>query len=358
MPVGAGGVAVKPAGRQFSGTLALKPCPRLPFNTIGMASDFRPTVPAPRSTFSVAPILSIFTLRPKAHTVKPPEDTARTSPTRRRTRVALWGLAAVLTGTTAFGAWHFAKAPKRARHEAPAVYVNGAPKEKHSAHGKVQRWGAGGLTLKVDASVESLGPGAVAAVQSGFGAWIASDATLPSLTFDTTSGMTPKLAPDGVNAVMVAPIEIAGHRHDLALTVTFVDEGTGRIIESDVIINSKMDHAVLAGVEGCDGKYDLQSVVAHEAGHFFGLGEDEEDQSTTMFYKTAKCDLGKRDLEVPDRTVMAGLYLQPAPEGEADGDTGGGCGGATIAGRGSPGPFGVAGVVIAALISLRRRRAG
>lgn len=331
-----------------------------------MASDFRPTVPAPRSTFSVAPILSIFTLRPKAHTVKPPEDVAPGSPTRRRTRVALWGLAAVLTGTTALGAWHFAnsKAPKRARHEAPAVYVNGAPKEKHSAHGKIQRWGAGGLTLKIDASVESLGPGALAAVQSGFGAWIASDATLPSLTFDTTSGLTPKLAPDGVNAVMVAPIEIPGHKHDLALTVTFVDEGTGRIIESDVIINSKMDHAVLAGVEGCDHKYDLQSVVAHEAGHFFGLGEDEEDQSTTMFYKTAKCDLGKRDLEPPDRTVMAGLYLQPAPpgggaEGEADGDTGGGCGGATIAGRGSPGPVGVFGgasVVIAALMGLRRRR--
>ncbi len=336
-----------------------------------MASDFTPTVPAPRKTLSVAPILSIFTLRPKAHTVQPPGEgdaaAAASQPTRRRTRVALWSLAAVLTGTSALAAWHFARPPKAQRHQAPAVYVNGAPKEKVSSHGMPQRWGAGGVTVKIDASVEALGPGAVAAVQSGFGAWIASDATLPSVTFDTTSGLEPKLKPDGVNAVIYAPIEIPGHKHDLALTITFVDEATGRIAESDVIINAKKKHAVLAGAEGCEGKYDVQSVIAHEAGHFFGLGEDDEDQSTTMFYKTSSCDLAKRDLEVPDRSVMAQLYLQPVPAGggspEANvgsEDKAGGCSVATLAGRGSPCSLGVTGVALAGLLGLglRRRRAG
>ena len=333
-----------------------------------MASDFTPTVPAPRKTLSVAPILSIFTLRPKAHTVQPPGEgdaaAAASQPTRRRTRVALWSLAAVLTGTSALAAWHFARPPKAQRHQAPAVYVNGAPKEKVSSHGMPQRWGAGGVTVKIDASVEALGPGAVAAVQSGFGAWIASDATLPSVTFDTTSGLEPKLKPDGVNAVIYAPIEIPGHKHDLALTITFVDEATGRIAESDVIINASKKYAVLASADGCESKYDVQSVIAHEAGHFFGLGEDDEDQSTTMFYKTSSCDLGKRDLEVPDRSVMAQLYLQPVPAGggspEANvgsEDKAGGCSVATLAGRGSEGGRGVIGVALAALLGLRRRRA-
>lgn len=334
-----------------------------------MASDFTPTVPAPRKTLSVAPILSIFTLRPKAHTVQPPSEgdaaAAALQPTRRRTRVALWSLAAVLTGTSALAAWHFARPPKAQRHQAPAVYVNGAPKEKVSSHGMPQRWGAGGVTVKIDASVEALGPGAVAAVQSGFGAWIASDATLPSVTFDTTSGLEPKLKPDGVNAVIYAPIEIPGHKHDLALTITFVDEATGRIAESDVIINASKKYAVLPSAEGCESKYDVQSVLAHEAGHFFGLGEDDEDQSTTMFYKTSSCDLAKRDLEVPDRSVMAQLYLQPVPAGggspEANvgsEDKAGGCSVATLAGRGSEGGLGVTGVALAALLGLRRRRAG
>ena len=329
-----------------------------------MASDFTPTVPAPRKTLSVAPILSIFTLRPKAHTVQPPAEADTAPPTRRRARVALWSLAAVLTGTSALAAWHFARPPKAQRHQAPAVYVNGAPKEKVSSHGMPQRWGAGGVTVKIDASVEALGPGAVAAVQSGFGAWIASDATLPSVTFDTTSGLEPKLKPDGVNAVIYAPIEIPGHKHDLALTITFVDEATGRIAESDVIINANKKYAVLANADGCESKYDVQSVIAHEAGHFFGLGEDDEDQSTTMFYKTSSCDLGKRDLEVPDRSVMAQLYLQPVPAGggspEANvgsEDKAGGCSVATPAGRGSEGGRGVIGVALAALLGLRRRRA-
>ncbi len=241
-------------------------------------------------------------------------------------------------------AWFWAgKPPSKRTAEVPAVYVNGAPREKVTGHGKAQRWAKVPVTVKIDSSVEALGPGALAAVQSGFGAWIASDASLPDLSFDTTSGLTPKLEPDGVNAIIVAPIEFKGHKQDLALTISFVDDKTGRIRESDIIINSKKALAVVAGGDeaGCQDSYDLQSVLAHEAGHFFGLGEDHDEVATTMFYKTGKCDLGKRDLELPDRTVMTQLY-EPAPEADADEDVGGGCGGATIARRG-PGRQGNAG---------------
>ena len=327
-----------------------------------MASEFRPTIPAPQAGLSLAPLRSIFTLRPGAHTVQPPEEgaTAATrSPTSRLTLLGL-GLGVAVVGAGCV-AWFWAgKPPSKRTAEVPAVYVNGAPREKVTGHGKAQRWAKVPVTVKIDSSVEALGPGALAAVQSGFGAWIASDASLPDLSFDTTSGLTPKLEPDGVNAIIVAPIEFKGHKQDLALTISFVDDKTGRIRESDIIINSKKALAVVAGGDeaGCQDSYDLQSVLAHEAGHFFGLGEDHDEVATTMFYKTGKCDLGKRDLELPDRTVMTQLYEKAAPEADADEDVGGGCGGATIARRGpaGTGTLGVIGMLLAGAVALGTRR--
>lgn len=331
-------------------------------------TDRRPSTLAPSPNHSIAPILSIFTLRPRSVTLKP---SVRPAVRSRRTAVLVALLA--LSGLGLLG-WRLAR-PPAPDPALPAVFVNGAPKEKTTDRGKPERWANAPVTVKLDASLAKLGAGASAAVQAGFGAWLETDASLPPLAFDTTSGAKPSLEPDGVNAVMLAPIELSGHKKDLALTISFVDAETGRILESDIVINAKKPLEILgegasshhAGSDddadgfdaheapGCDGTYDLQSVVAHEAGHFFGLGEDHEDPATTMFYKTGKCELHKRDLEPPDRTVMVRLYQQPAPESAAA-DTGGGCGGARVA-RGEA-PAGQAALVLA-LVALawgRRRR--
>lgn len=309
-------------------------------------TDRRPSTLAPSPTHSIAPILSIFTLRPKSVTLKP-----SVRPVVRPRRTVFFVALLALSALGLLG-WQLAKPPEPDRG-LPVVFVNGAPKEKTTDRGKPERWANAPVSVKLDASLQKLGPGASSAVQAGFGAWLETDASLPPVTFDTTSGAKPGLEPDGVNAVLFAPIELAGHKKDLALTVSFVDAETGRILESDIVINSKKPFAVLGGgasphhgdddddgfdaheAPGCDGAYDLQSVVAHEAGHFFGLGEDHEDPATTMFYKTGKCELRKRDLEPPDRTVMVSLYRHPAPESAAA-DTGGGCGGASVARQDAP----------------------
>jgi MYXO-CTERM domain-containing protein len=98
--------------------------------------------------------------------------------------------------------------------------------------------------------------------------------------------------------------------------------------------------------------------MTHEAGHFFGLDEDMDDDASTMFYKTGKCELKKRDLEGPDRSVMTMLYESPPPAGgESATDTGAGCGGASTSGRG-PASSGVAALgALVALVLLSRRRA-
>jgi hypothetical protein len=58
----------------------------------------------------------------------------------------------------------------------------------------------------------------------------------------------------------------------------------------------------------CKATYDVQSVLTHEVGHFFGLGEDTTDTSATMYFSTTPCDLGKRDLATGDSGEMSTLY--------------------------------------------------
>jgi hypothetical protein len=60
----------------------------------------------------------------------------------------------------------------------------------------------------------------------------------------------------------------------------------------------------------CDGRYDLESVVAHEVGHFFGLGEDMADAEATMYFRTSRCDLGKRVIGPADAAELAVLYAE------------------------------------------------
>ncbi len=56
----------------------------------------------------------------------------------------------------------------------------------------------------------------------------------------------------------------------LGATTFTIDDTTGEIVESDIFINSRFDWSVAPGGE--PGRYDLQSTLTHEVGHFLGLG--------------------------------------------------------------------------------------
>jgi hypothetical protein len=71
-------------------------------------------------------------------------------------------------------------------------------------------------------------------------------------------------------------------------------------------------------VVGCTNQFDFRSVVTHEAGHFFGLGEDMQDGSATMYYSTKPCDIGKRDLKATDASEVTSLYATAEPSAEDD----------------------------------------
>jgi hypothetical protein len=236
----------------------------------------------------------------------------------------------------------------------------------------------------IDASVEKLGPAALDAVQAAFGSWLASDSKLPELSFDTTRGTRLEAKPDGKNTVLVAPIRIPGHEHDLAVTLTYSDEQTGAIVEADIVINSAHTFRVIGQQnaakgdsnldkqespdsderQSCvaggnrslscgDGAYDLQNILTHEVGHFFGLGEDMTDRGATMFYCTSRCETHKRELTDVDSSAISTLYLTASEDGDVEASAAG-CG-ARLSPKGNLGEAALALSAMLLLITRRRR---
>jgi len=302
-----------------------------------------------------------------AHTVKPsvaaPEGESAPRSARKSSFnfVALGALSAALGLVGAVGVSHFRTRP------APVMQiVSGSPALKKSSDGDDVRWHSSKATLYLDSSLDAVGSGARDAVQLAFGTWLGSGAKLPGLRFDSTNGAKFGPTPNGKSEIMYGPITIAGHENDLALTITFSDPKTGEVLEADMIFNSAHSFAVLnpskggsddsrdkddgknqgASVNGtamamaanCTDKYDLQNVATHEAGHFFGLGEDYDVKVATMYYTTGRCEVNKRALQGSDESTMDALYVTSASDnsGDASADTGKGCGGARI-GQGKAG---------------------
>ncbi len=56
----------------------------------------------------------------------------------------------------------------------------------------------------------------------------------------------------------------------LGATGFTIDDTTGAIVESDIFINSRFDWSLAPAGE--PGRFDLQSTLTHEIGHFLGLG--------------------------------------------------------------------------------------
>jgi MYXO-CTERM domain-containing protein len=263
-----------------------------------------------------------------------------------------------------------------ASHRAPPKQniVSGRAGLKHTKSGAVERWWRARVTVTLDGSLAALSPAAEDAVQEAFGSWVSSDAKIPRLAFDAKNKKNLVLSPDGENRIYYAPIRVPGHEGDLAITLGYTNDTTGEIVEADIIVNSLRPFALLDASTGaepsgsaksgahsdaedsstdkggssgkhtttdnssadkggssssrasptqghdvtpppsCSQTYDLRSVVTHEAGHFFGLGEDMTDTVATMYYSTRPCDLHKRELKTDDTEQVSSLYAA-TPDG-------------------------------------------
>jgi hypothetical protein len=277
---------------------------------------------------------------PSAAATVAPEGQAPMSgqePPKRGARRKLWFFAA-LSALAGVGATRLLAA----RTHISSDVRSGSPGFRSTSTGKEQHWEKKALTVYLDDSLQHLGQQADEAVMQAFGQWVSSDQRLPDLRFDTTKGaVTPKQ--DGKSTVSFGRITAPGHEHDVAITVTYSNDKTGEIIEADVILNSLYPMGVLTAKVGatgnendghggdnekskhgaadestdCQNRYDTQNVATHEAGHFFGLGEDMTEHDATMFLSIGQCETHKRVLRSSDTTAIQTLYAQSADPEEA-----------------------------------------
>jgi hypothetical protein len=201
-----------------------------------------------------------------------------------------------------------------------ALFVTGAASPR-TADGHAERWdNRRRITITLDPTLDAISGDAKSAVEKGVAAWLGSGAALPEVAFEVASQPGPAAA-DGKNRVLLGPIAVPGHEHDVALTISQVDDATGEILDADIVLNQGYSFAVLDRPSADDGDvkdarcdrqaYDVQNVATHELGHVFGLGEDMSDETSTMYIVSSPCQTHKRDLTSSDANAMASLYQTP-----------------------------------------------
>jgi Matrixin len=142
----------------------------------------------------------------------------------------------------------------------------------------------------------------------------------------------------------------------LATTTVNFDPETGEIRDADIAINAAFNNlsTVTTGTIG----FDLESIVTHEAGHFFGLAHSKEDAIMAATY--SKGDIN-RLLREDDRSGICAAFppgRQGGPEISADCKDNSGSGCCSAAGPQKPlGPtLPIVGFGALAFVALRLRQ--
>jgi hypothetical protein len=300
---------------------------------------------------------------------------------RSLTRVAVLPAVALAVAGAAFLA---SKGDGLFRSSQPTRSV-GTPGLKQTSKGEHVRWQTDAIEVVLDRSFTDLaGPKVYGAAVD---AWRATGATLPSIS--TKSGKSRELGykskGDNENVVVYAPTGFSRANGALAITVLTYEEESGRVVDADVLLNGGGRYFALFDRDESSGdpvsidgsgtavsgsstatpsktaKFDVQSVVTHELGHFFGLGEDYEDAKATMYISTRHGEIHKRIITKNEGAVMTALYTDDVPGVGDPAEARGGCGRAQLARTGSPSSnwigFVVAGLGLGLYTAARRARA-
>lgn len=150
----------------------------------------------------------------------------------------------------------------------------------------------------------------------------------------------------------------------LAVTVATFETRSGKIVDTDILVNAQHPFALLAaGPDAPAEHFDLRGVLTHEMGHVLGLGESYDVRMATMWPNVARGETHQRDLDEDDEAGVETAYAQ-AIAAESSSQGAAGCGGASVVARRSHGASATmwmlagAGLVMAGLWMRMRARAG
>ncbi len=208
--------------------------------------------------------------------------------------------------------------------------VAGKPSEGTGAQGA--RWQEGVVRIAVEHSLDAAAPQAFEELIRAISTWQGVDAVLPTLVAERTGRTKLGFNPKGPN-VNTVRYDARGSKlakGALAITIITFDQHRGVILDADIIVNGEHRFGVVERMSDIDirAQYDLQNVLAHEMGHFLGLGEEYEIRSATMYAYSMPGETTKRELDPVDLENVMLLY-----DGEPELNAAAGCAaGASIVG--------------------------
>lgn len=203
-----------------------------------------------------------------------------------------------------------------------------------TGNGSPLRWAAGLVSVEIAMSDVPAGvsvENAEAAALAAFGTYqglLAGMSPDVSIHVAMDGDAAPAARDDGQNVVRWVNSGWADSYDPgaLAVTLTSYDTSTGRITDADIVVNAENYPWTASSDDAdCQGAYDLQNVLTHEVGHFFGLAHDQDDREATMYPSSGMCETKKRDLDSDDMDSLTHLYVDTIAPSTTDGAAALGC---------------------------------
>lgn len=217
------------------------------------------------------------------------------------------------------------------------LFVLVAPGEAHAyvlkkmPDGTPLRWHTDEMTFAIDPTIETAVPGATEAIRRAVARW----SDVPGAPRVSVTNDAPPLGPgfDRRNGIFYSDDErFAPEGRELAKTVITFDEGTGEIVDADVVIGRRFLLRVLDSAQATVVAYDFEHVIGHELGHALGLKDEPHDGAALMYFATLPNDTSVRAPSNDDTAGIHALYRSAAPNEDAST----GCCAAPAGGRGAP----------------------
>lgn len=156
--------------------------------------------------------------------------------------------------------------------------------------------------FRFDAEIEKRLPGARMAVEAAADAWKG----IPGVP-EIRISEWPARYSDYANAVFWDDTWPSA-AYELAVTNHEFKENGGQILRTVITFNGEAEFFVADKCAPGQRAFDFQSVMTHEFGHAYGMGESMHEKTDTMWPKISACDTSKRVISDDDAEGARVIY--------------------------------------------------